>query len=499
MLSQVQQLGKNTPEVDSSALIKSLEKVSWTNNSRNAMLRIIRQEKVVLQAYRNAYLINSEQRLKVLEDIVGDLREEYEERRHFVEAIVPKVRVEIAACLNQAQVNFMFIKGSSLDPYPNDHIRQLGDLDIIVENWDDLFRVAQAIEAQGYAQDSSEAEAAWILRIASDGDLDRQLVTHINLVRSENKQSIVLDIHSAPFVVGPSGFLVSDMWARAYRQGAVVPTPEDKLLILVAHAVNHGYFLIKDYNDAYATLHQQINVFDWEYFNHYIKRSSLGHAAYLLVRRIREEYSAQCVPEQVLTNLHRSRSLTCSISMSATTRAISKGPWAERMVFPSQTIAFERGRKGLAAGFTIAARYLWWSIRLAVLQNGLLGSMGDLTLVQRLLHKAGNVIFPVPVSGQQIVLLPVQDILDDFDAENFVSHAVERWETLSHVLKQPDIGLEAKPVGHTTYFLCLDQAEAILTPVGLFVPTEDAIFMDRELEALQKLINRLSDVCRSIY
>jgi hypothetical protein len=488
------ELGKNVPPATRANEIIDLTKDRYWNHNRLAKLRReIQLEKVTLQAYRNASLLNQQQETKALRHLMDALQEEYEKRCAFSERVMPRVRVEVVHILEQADVNFLFIKGSSLEAYPHGYLRQMNDLDLIVETWDDLFLAARALEAQGY-QHAETLHSPWVMRISSSGKPETQMVGRLFLARHEGDHLIELDLHLAPFAIASTGVLVCDMWERAQAQRSTIPTPEDKLLVLLAHAANHGYFLIKDFNDVYTVLEWHKETFDWDYFCRCVQKSTLSYAAHHVLKHVRQEYAKECVPEQVLDTLQQSKETTCAVAIAVTSKTSKEKPrrrWIERLMHTLHTLAFERANHGLASGLRKVMEFLGWSFRLSILQ----GRAGDHSIVQRLLHSTKSQLFPSPRRGQQLAIVSAAEICGDFSQEQRAKCLQIPPDAFREAMdsgKEKSL-LEVKPVGRTTLFLRLGSAEAVLTPIDLFIPTQDAVFTGPEVADLEKLVKVLVD------
>lgn len=495
----VYELGKNIPPVPAK-VFDLIKDIHWDDNSLAELHREIQLEKIVLLAYHNARLLNQQQETSVLQRLMDIMQEEYEKRTSFTESVVPLVRAKATHILQQAGVNFLFIKGSSLDSYPHGYPRQMNDLDLIVENWDDLLAAAEALEAQGFYH-LEVPDTPWISRLSPSEEWTTQMVGQINLTCREGEHLVALDTHTSPFTIGSTGMLESEMWERARAQRSTIPTPEDKLLILVAHAANHGYFIIKDFNDVYAILERHKDAFDWDYFCHYVRQSTLSYAAYYVLKHVKQEYAPECVPEQVLYDLRQSKETICAIAIKITSQNSKKWrQWVERVTPVLHTLIFEKQRHGLASALSKSIAHFWNLLRLTVLQgSGWVGKIGEHSVVQRLLHTNKNLLFPSPTRGQQLMILPAAEVCDNVSQEQLVAYLKIAPAALQEIIASKQNGaLEVKHVGHFTAFLRMGSAEAILTPIDLFIPTSDGVFADSEVAALEKLTQTLLDACARI-
>lgn len=137
--------------------------------------------------------------------------------------------------------------------------------------------------------------------------------------------------------------------------------------------------------------------------------------------------------------------------------------------------------------------FLGWSFRLSILQ----GRAGDYLVAQRLLHSNKSQLFPFPRRGQQLPIVPAAAICDSFSQEQLARCLQITPDAIQEAIasEKKKRLLEVKPVGHTVLFLRLGSAEAILTPIDLFIPTQDAIFTEPEVVALEELVKVLVDAC----
>lgn len=490
-------LGKNiTPS--SEAVIHLAQSSYWNEKTLSELRQKILTQKVVLQAYQNASLLLQQQEIKTLRDLITALQEDKERRQTFAEQIMPKLRTEITHIFEQAKIRFLFIKGSSLEDYPHGYMRQMNDIDLMVQSWDECFRAAHLLEQQGYSH-SDPQESPWIENIVPAQKLEDRLVGHLNLMLPTEHYHVGIDIHMAPFTVGPTGILACDLWQRAEGYQSVrprVPTPEDQLLILVAHATNHGYVLIKDFNDCYALLHRHNNTFDWDYFCRCIKQSMLSEVAYYVLKRVKEEYASEYVPGTVLCMLKQDRNMIYAQTIAFTSEKVQqRRDLAEKAIQTLHTLSYERHKYGLASSLRVSLQFLWWSWCLSTLQNQ--ESLGGIAFIRHLLHTTKSHIFPVPPRGQQITILPITDICDHLTEEQLALCLRIPASLLFQLMTEREATppLEAKLVGSETLFVRQGRAEVIFTSLDIFVPTQDGVFTEEEVAALETLMDTILHVC----
>lgn len=479
-------IGRNQPITAVSQAISLAQSEAWTAEAQAQLVERVRLEKVVMQAYANALSLQTQQPTALMSGLLDALQADYEHRRHFTDTIMPGVRQQITQILAEAGVRFLFIKGSSLAEYPHEHRRQMNDLDLMLADWNSLFEAAAALQQHGYEFCEVSEEVPWIMRIAATGDLATQMVGHFTMVRFEGEQEIAIDLHTMPFMVGECGPLASDMWRRAT---GLTPTPEDKLLILIAHAANHGYFLRKDLNDAYALLRAPETLFDWDYFEACIRRSSLDFAALYALEKLESDYGLFRAPDAVKMRLARHNERWCLAGLRwISARGRQQFTWASRAQVALYTFAYEQARRGLWRGAWAAAGYGRRWLRFAILQEGLWGGVGDNEFVRHRLHVRRAWLFPEPPLGRQLFIVPATAVCDDLDEGRLAGCRQMPSPLLADRLRRARPTVAFQSVGSQTLFVRLDSAEIIITPVGIFVPTADAVFLAEELTALETLL-----------
>lgn len=485
----VRELGKTIPPTRSSQMLE-LARGSWNTRALAGLHREVRWEKVVMQAYHNACILSQQQMTEPFRYLLGALKEDYEKRRVFAERVMPSVREQVTRILQQAGVDFLFIKGASfLEGYPHGYLRQSNDLDMLFETLDGLLLAAQVLKKHGYHH-AGAADTPWLMRVSSSNESEMRIAGQINIKCQKSNHSVLLDLHTTPFVVGPTGMLECNLWDRARARHANIPTPEDRLLILIAHAANHGYFILKDFNDIYALVAQHGDSFQWDYVCRCVQRSTLSYAAHYALSVVDAEYEDSCVPQEVLGILNQSKEVVCSRAIRLTSTSSKK--WrsgAESLMYTLHTLAFEKARYGVGSGLKKAIEYLCWAFSLYSMQR----TVGDLPIARSLLRSNRSLLFPAPRRGPQIPLVRAVEVCDCLP-EHKLRTCLQR--ALS-VIGTADTGdergqlLEAKPVGHSMVFLRLGEAEAVLTPIDLFIPTDDGIFTEADIAAVERLAQRL--------
>lgn len=483
-------LGRNVPADHSLRELMAEATATFDEERLTARLaEAIRVNRVILPAYRNAEVACSPGDCHLLSNLMSNLQPSYERRRRHLEEVIPFVREDIQRILHDSRIRFMFIKGAGLEKYPQGYLRQMNDLDLITETLDELFVAARILVERGHRHNLNDAlfqEASWMNRYLLDGNGHAELVGHLSIQYKRGNSLTKLDLHSAPYGIGPLATITSDMWERARALNSVVPTVEDQLLLVVGHAVSEGYFLIKDFNDAFAILSRTESYFDWDYFYQCIVQSDLAFAANYLFERLARDYPGELVPEQVITKLRRERTLVRSTVISLSSSGDSPSRWGLRgIALPAlQAAAVGEAKRSRVYGYRKALAYTGWELRHRLLQS----SFGDHKLLQHLFAYSGSSLFPSPTRGQLVYLVPILEIVDlSKTASGNALHILNRTlrTPIELELRARKMGIKVKTMGDTVAFLSLDSADAVLTPVDLFAATRDGVFDDAKVSALE--------------
>lgn len=97
------------------------------------------------------------------------------------------------------------------------------------------------------------------------------------------------------------------------------------------------------------------------------------------------------------------------------------------------------------------------------------------------------------------MILPAAEVCDNVSQEQLAAYLKIAPAALQEIIAGKQNGaLEVKHVGHFMAFLRMGSAEAILTPIDLFIPTSDGVFADSEVAALEELTQTLLDACARI-
>ncbi len=479
-------LGKNKPlsSAQEQQVFQLATKYSWTRENLSFLHKRIRQEKVVSMVYHNLAALQQRETIPLLHDLAEVLREGNEQHGRFATQVMPEIRQEIIRILEERGLPFLFLKGSSLEAYSHGYTRQLNDVDLFLQTWDDFFQAAQALQQKGYRL-SDQFETPWISSIALDQA--HHLICHFDLVRTQDEYTVSLDLHTSPFLVGPTGMLHCKIWERSPGQASHLPTPEDQLLISIAHATNHGYFLMKDLNDAYAILQRHQETFDWDYFCLCAEQSHIAYAASFVLTTLHQEYDASLIPLHRQIQMRRASHVLLRHAIASTSKkSDDRQARSEKIIHILHTLLLEYHRKGVFSSLVTTGQYMGWRWKLSLLNNQKLTKI--FPFVYSWLHSSRPLL--PPPTGQQVIIVPLVQICEQFtqeQVEDGISDLSRVRRSLAGLQAEARPDLAFVPAGQACFFVRLARAELLLTPVEIFVPSLDAIFLEADVRAIEQL------------
>jgi hypothetical protein len=495
----VYEIGKNVPLAPEREDLLMIDKTFWNEARLTQLAEEVQSEKAVLTAYHNVHQLGQRRETEALSFLQKAWQPEYERRCHFVKAM-PAVRDRVASILDKAGITYLFMKGAALiEGYPHGYLRQMNDLDILIKDWDELFIALKALRSNGFDHRNA-IESPRMMRYISSGPFSSQMFGHLAMGKEEEHIFIDLDVRSAPYVMlATACYMESEIWQRA--KGTNIPTAEDKLLIVIAHAVGHGFFLVKDLNDVYAILYHYADTFDWDYFCYYVEQSCIAYAARYALAYITTAHRADIIPEQVHKKLRQNSGAVSTLLIAQTSQA-SKS-WrrlSETVITAVHTFNFQKAKYGIIAAIKSCTGYLNWISRLWVVQSRLLDRLLENNpAIFQLLHiKAQH--FPTPKLGQFLLLQPIVNVYGDLSNEQIETYLQQVPRILQDKppgFKTQENRLRVSAINKTTFLLSFGVVTMLLTPIDLFVITLDAVFTESEADDIVKLVESLDAMLES--
>lgn len=173
-----------------------------------------------------------------------------------------------------ADLRVMLVKGACLwYLLPDTYWRAQNDIDVVVPDTRTAWEVVRRLSRAGYRPGRV---APWI-QMRRSVDASAHVVAGSITLQKEppDHPSVCLDVHWPSMPVGiRHGYLVPDwFWdnVRHLDNGFYVPSPENALLVTLAHAHQHGYVIQKDLNDVYLIVTSYENRLDWDYIKSHVR------------------------------------------------------------------------------------------------------------------------------------------------------------------------------------------------------------------------------------
>ncbi|ARU60389.1 hypothetical protein CBW65_04390 [Tumebacillus avium] len=232
-----------------------------------------------------------------LHDKIDEFLNALDEKHRGEQAVLAKKQLmessfrEVVALATSLGVPVLAVKGCCM-PFllPDYRLREQNDIDIVVPDLPHMWKLAAGLSSLGHRV--AEDESPWLQFFEHEGST--VIGAHLTLIRE-----IDIDIHTHSMTFAQAEILQTPIWQRARLVELedaghfYLPTPEDTFLFALAHTYNHGYFTIKDLNDAYMLLSQYQNEFDWDYVLEQAQRNCLEKGLADLARYLSDYYQYQ--------------------------------------------------------------------------------------------------------------------------------------------------------------------------------------------------------------
>ncbi|MCR4402406.1 MAG: nucleotidyltransferase family protein [Firmicutes bacterium] len=192
-----------------------------------------------------------------------------------------------------AGLRVMLVKGTSLwYLVPDTCLRAQNDIDVVAPNTKTAWEMVRRLSRAGYVPGRV---APWIqLRRSIDGD-GHVVAGSITLEKQvQGRHRVCLDIHWPSMPVGIRHGYLEPSWfwdhARRIDSGFYVPSPENALLVTLAHAHQHGYVIQKDVNDVCLIVRTYEDGLDWDYIMRHVRLLRMTVLYDFLARKVSRLY-----------------------------------------------------------------------------------------------------------------------------------------------------------------------------------------------------------------
>jgi hypothetical protein len=385
----------------------------------------------------------------------------------------------------------MLLKGASYRVLLDfDPLRPQNDVDVCVPGLDDMWRLTRFLLERGY--EFSAAQGSWIQGFTGVGG---RAEVH-GSVALERKEPLPpakpprLDIRTGTVSVGLLAMLRFPIWRRAAAarfcdMDFLVPSPEDCLLVSIAHQYNHGHFLLRDALDVARLLGAYGDRMDVAYVLHWARREQLGRALSMVLSCAVELQQRATGTSPLVAAMGIVGTLGAAAAMAAGGSALSgAGLLAGGLVppggFEDQCLAAATGwahrhKNGAAALLTTIYTYNHERAErgraravLAALRN--LAKVGWLSLHAR--ARLGRLI--CRLLGPLAALRPAAGALRPSDQVTLCW--VEDEPPSQAVIDAAAGAPGARPLGAASVLVRSGRAEALVTAAGWFIPVHGPFF-----------------------
>ncbi len=234
---------------------------SWNTEKWKSLFKRAQVEVVVPQVYKN--LSN----LEVNPPIWNDIKALYYKAWVHKQNLLSESR-KVADLFSHQGIPFLFLKGLAVDSLYHESWRAMADIDVLVK---DAEIARRSLSEIGYILDDM-----WVAEQGRFGVA--------NLYCLERKTKI--DLHFGEYPVHSLGSFHLPIWKRSIP-GRSAMSYEDTLLVLAAHVFNHGFYLMRDINDVYLILQNEL---DWQYMTENAQTLHLKKPLSVLLRAAASMY-----------------------------------------------------------------------------------------------------------------------------------------------------------------------------------------------------------------
>lgn len=248
---------------------------------------MMRQHRVLRVAYQNIQQVR--ERNPFFQHLHQEIEQLLEARRF--SSIASTVQNEtVRGVLRNNDV--MFIKGAAVSLlYPAHFVRDRGDIDIIVQDFEDLWSIIE-VTADLY-------EAKRLKIHIYPGDL---VSGSIELrPRAQGGQLPIIDVHIGSFHIWGGAHYSQNLWSNKLNMhSSVTPSWEDSLLLVAAHIATDWYYRLRDINDVYTIVYQNPYL-NWDYIIKVARQENILSILSFLFTEVERVYGeALSIPKPLL-------------------------------------------------------------------------------------------------------------------------------------------------------------------------------------------------------
>jgi len=470
-------LGKAFAEPAMVGLACGMSRRIMDPRARRGLLEYALRQKVIPQVYSNAARLLSTEAEDLGRYLLYNLEEEFTVRRHQYDEFFPRAVETVHETLIDAEVDHLFIKGVCLARfYAGVGVRQANDVDIVVRDLDALFASIEILGKVGFGVDFSETP--WVARrneVFPHNSADNRyaavvhdLLGHVTVTRQHDAGALKVDIHVHNMTINEIGdTLTGDLWERA---SGIWPSNEDTLLILIAHAANHGFLRQRDCNDLFLLIKACGQELDWGYVRENAIASGIFPILQLCASVLSNHYQFpdRFLPTKLQLPRHR-------LGVSVASMATWLGPRSS-LVAPMILQGLSTYLANRPNGRGTALRRFWANSRF-LLYHKLSESYWNLAPIQKLLlrYEMGTSLLKLS-PGQRVHLLDADGICN------------EELESVEAALDFLDLKIhKPKILAPNTFVMCDGGTELVIHPSGLFAVNNTGLFDEEEMWKLKRL------------
>lgn len=209
---------------------------SWDAEKWKSLSRRAQTEVVIPQVYKNFSVMD------INPPMWNDIKALYYNTWVHKQNLLSEAK-KVEDSFSHQEIPFLFLKGLAVDSLYHEGWRAMADIDILVKDFE---AARKSLSEIGYVLDDM-----WI---AQQGEFG---VANLYCLKRKTK----IDLHFGEYPVHSLGSFHLPIWERRNPSEPSM-SHENILLVLAAHVFNHGFYLMRDINDVYLLVQNEI---DWHY------------------------------------------------------------------------------------------------------------------------------------------------------------------------------------------------------------------------------------------
>jgi len=455
------------------------------------LINLSKHHKVITMLYENLRNFKQKQYDHKYKSLLELLQVQNKNRKRIINEVLKKEIIRLDQLFSKVGIQHIFIKGAATRLfYPENYFRDMNDIDILVPDLRNLIEAYGALKQEGYKLEDKHlgqmfSIKRWDSYRGETKEFPKSVITgHLHVAKNINLRNegirVVVDILCQAMPVSKTNFLRSQIWKRMQyaKDGRyLVPSPEDCLLLTIAHSFKHDFISLKDLNDIFIIIEKYGEKLAWDYVLNCVKNNGISFRTNLLFNIIKQEYKCNKIPKEISKILKNNLADKIITTLSRLFGGIQSH--LGHLILQIWAIfSTEMRKKSMFLIFKDMISTGVEQIKLLILTKELFDNV-----IHRIIHvfvkKSWPAFFPELPNGQRIYFMLLHEFGSFQDLEEFKkSQFSDKFKVI--------------PIDEET-MLCVKNGncEVVLTPYNILLPTVDFIVTTKEFLTLNRLKNKI--------